>query len=256
MGEVDLAAHRGGAPQLALPARPPHRRLRRHRPPLPRRRVAAWRARALDPDVQAFRDAGRVGAARGHLARLAAQPLRLAGALRADPLGLRRDRAQARRGRDRADPGAVEGARGEGAPDPRARRAPTSRASSSSASPPTAAGRATSGPIFVQARAPEARGGGRALPLQRLGQVPRPQEGRPGRRSARRRRSALRAAPVRCTRAGRSCSRAARIDVNGRGTLLTTEECLLDPVVQVRNPGFTRADYEQVFRESARGDAT
>jgi agmatine deiminase len=40
------------------------------------------------------------------------------------------------------------------------------------------------------------------------------------------------------------------IDVNGRGTLVTTEECLLDPRVQVRNPGFTRADYEQVFREA------
>lgn len=37
------------------------------------------------------------------------------------------------------------------------------------------------------------------------------------------------------------------IDVDGRGTLLTTEECLLDPRVQVRNPGFGRADYEQVF---------
>ena len=40
------------------------------------------------------------------------------------------------------------------------------------------------------------------------------------------------------------------IDVDGTGTLLTTEECLLDPHVQVRNPGFGRADYEQVFRES------
>ena len=40
------------------------------------------------------------------------------------------------------------------------------------------------------------------------------------------------------------------IDVNGRGTLLTTEECLLDPRVQVRNPGFTRRDYEEVFRDS------
>jgi len=39
------------------------------------------------------------------------------------------------------------------------------------------------------------------------------------------------------------------IDVNGRGTLLTTEECLLDPEVQVRNPGMTRADYEQVLAE-------
>lgn len=37
------------------------------------------------------------------------------------------------------------------------------------------------------------------------------------------------------------------IDVNGRGTLVTTGECLLDPAVQVRNPGFTQADYEAVF---------
>jgi agmatine deiminase len=39
------------------------------------------------------------------------------------------------------------------------------------------------------------------------------------------------------------------IDVSGEGTILTTEECLLDPAVQVRNPGFTREDYEEVFRE-------
>jgi agmatine deiminase len=39
------------------------------------------------------------------------------------------------------------------------------------------------------------------------------------------------------------------IDVNGAGSLLATEECLLDPVVQVRNPGFGRADYEAVFAE-------
>src|SRR5207249_2511686 len=32
------------------------------------------------------------------------------------------------------------------------------------------------------------------------------------------------------------------IDVNGRGTLLTTEECLLDPAVQVRNPGLGRGE--------------
>lgn len=40
------------------------------------------------------------------------------------------------------------------------------------------------------------------------------------------------------------------IDVNGQGTILTTEECLLDPEVQIRNPGFGREDYEQVFAES------
>ena len=39
------------------------------------------------------------------------------------------------------------------------------------------------------------------------------------------------------------------IDVNGRGTLLTTEECLLDPKVQTRNPGLTRYEIENVFRE-------
>lgn len=38
------------------------------------------------------------------------------------------------------------------------------------------------------------------------------------------------------------------IGVNGRGTLLTTEECLLSKI-QERNPGFTREDYAQVFRE-------
>ncbi|HZR16271.1 MAG TPA: agmatine deiminase family protein [Verrucomicrobiae bacterium] len=39
------------------------------------------------------------------------------------------------------------------------------------------------------------------------------------------------------------------IEVNGAGTLLTTEECYLDPKVQVRNPGLTRADYEHAFKE-------
>jgi agmatine deiminase len=38
------------------------------------------------------------------------------------------------------------------------------------------------------------------------------------------------------------------IDVNGAGTLLTTEECLLSEV-QARNPGLSRADMESVFRE-------
>ncbi len=38
------------------------------------------------------------------------------------------------------------------------------------------------------------------------------------------------------------------IDVNGRGTLLTTEECLLSPV-QARNPGVARADLEHVLHE-------
>jgi agmatine deiminase len=36
------------------------------------------------------------------------------------------------------------------------------------------------------------------------------------------------------------------IDVNGCGTLLTTEECLLSKT-QERNPGFTREDYAEIF---------
>ncbi|HVP55465.1 MAG TPA: agmatine deiminase family protein [Candidatus Eisenbacteria bacterium] len=36
------------------------------------------------------------------------------------------------------------------------------------------------------------------------------------------------------------------IEVNGRGTLLTTEECLLSDV-QARNPGVSRAQLEQIF---------
>lgn len=39
------------------------------------------------------------------------------------------------------------------------------------------------------------------------------------------------------------------IDVNGKGTLLTSEECLMHPTIQVRNPNFTKADYEAVFKE-------
>jgi len=39
------------------------------------------------------------------------------------------------------------------------------------------------------------------------------------------------------------------IDVNGQGTLLTTEECLLSKVQQ-RNPTMKRKDYERVFADS------
>ena len=40
------------------------------------------------------------------------------------------------------------------------------------------------------------------------------------------------------------------IDVNGRGTLLTTEECYLDPKVQVRNPELGRKQFEAALKES------
>jgi agmatine deiminase len=40
------------------------------------------------------------------------------------------------------------------------------------------------------------------------------------------------------------------VDVNGRGTVLTTEECLLDQKKQVRNPGLSRADTEKALCEN------
>ena len=39
------------------------------------------------------------------------------------------------------------------------------------------------------------------------------------------------------------------LEVNGKGTLITTEECLLHPTIQVRNQGFLKVDYEAVFKE-------
>ena len=39
------------------------------------------------------------------------------------------------------------------------------------------------------------------------------------------------------------------IETNGKGTLITSEECLMHPSIQVRNPNFTKEDYEIVFKE-------
>ena len=39
------------------------------------------------------------------------------------------------------------------------------------------------------------------------------------------------------------------IEVNGRGTLITTEECYLDPHIQVRNPGMDRVGFETALRD-------
>ena len=95
-----------------------------------------------------------------------------------------------------------------------------------------------------------ARGAGdRALPLQRLGQVPQLGEGR---QSPRARGATPRSLPLIHARAGDRdvVLEGGSIDVNGRGSLLTTEECLLDPAVQVRNPGLGRAEIEEALRTS------
>jgi agmatine deiminase len=59
-------------------------------------------------------------------------------------------------------------------------------------------------------------------------------------------RGALRVQPT--LRGQRVVLEGGSIDVNGEGVLLTTEECLLSPI-QERNPGYTRADYEAVFKQ-------
>ena len=57
-----------------------------------------------------------------------------------------------------------------------------------------------------------------------------------------------RVAPMRPDNQGRLVLEGGGIETDGAGTLLVTEEWLLSDV-QVRNPGMTRADYEQAFAE-------
>ena len=107
--EVDPKRAGRGAAQLAVPARPPHRRVRGVDQPVDR--IMATPSKAALPHAR------RVGAARSHLARLAARRERLARKVRAGPLGLRRDRAAPGRvERVRIlveDPDAAEEARGK-----------------------------------------------------------------------------------------------------------------------------------------------
>ncbi len=50
-------------------------------------------------------------------------------------------------------------------------------------------------------------------------------------------------------KAGPAVLEGGAIEVNGRGTIIVSEECLLDPAVQVRNPGMGKAQYEALFAE-------
>src|ERR1043166_2977740 len=55
--------------------------------------------------------------------------------------------------------------------------------------------------------------------------------------------------PTRPDTGGRVRLEGGAIETDGAGTLLVTEECLLSPT-QARNPGLTRAGYEQIFRDA------
>lgn len=48
---------------------------------------------------------------------------------------------------------------------------------------------------------------------------------------------------------GRFVMEGGAIETDGAGLMLVTEECLLDPRTQVRNPGLTREGYERAFAE-------
>ncbi len=54
--------------------------------------------------------------------------------------------------------------------------------------------------------------------------------------------------PDRPDSGGRVVLEGGAIETDGAGMMLATEECLLSPI-QARNPGLTRAGYEQVFRD-------
>ncbi|HWJ12543.1 MAG TPA: agmatine deiminase family protein [Gemmatimonadaceae bacterium] len=60
--------------------------------------------------------------------------------------------------------------------------------------------------------------------------------------------SLSRTEPVRPDTGERVVLEGGAIETDGEGTMLVTEECLLSSV-QARNPGLSRAGYEQVFRE-------
>ena len=119
--------------------------------------------------------------------------------------------------------------------------------SSSCAGPPIAAGRGTTARSSCAARRDAARSpspGSASTPGRSI-RTARRTRGSPA-RAARHFGLALRPA----SRDGRDVVlEGGSIDVNGAGTLVTTEECLLDPEIQVRNPGFGRRDYEEVLRD-------
>ena len=167
---------------------------------------------------------------------------RLAGQVRADPLGVRRDRPPA--GAGEIVRILVESKAHEAGARRILTRNRTDLARVVFHRFPTDRGwTRDSGPAFVRAPGERAAAGGRPLRLQRLGQV---LDFRKDRKLSRL--GSPEADGLRCFLPA-SCSRAGSIDVNGRGTLVTTEECLLDGKVQVRNPGLTRSGYEKIFRD-------
>ena len=164
------------APELAVPARSPHRRLRRDHAASARRmkraRVRLVRAEGAGPAARRARlpHARRVGAARGDLDRLAARGARLAGQAGRDRLGLRRGRAPPGGRRARAHPGLHRRRREARARGASARR----RRSQARAALPGADRPQLDARLLPALRhQPRRRGGGHQLALHRLGEIRR-----------------------------------------------------------------------------------
>ena len=213
---------------------------------------ARSRARGEGPRTPAGRarvpHAGRVGAARRHLDRVAARAARLAGQARPRSTG-----STARW--SATWPSASACASWCRPPPSRSAPATCSGASASIASACSCSPAPTDRswtrdycPIYVMQR--RRRGRHHQLALQRLGEVREPQARRRGQRSHRPQATGVRQwQPT--ARVGKRIARVVleggAIDVNGAGTLLATEECLLDDKVQARNPGLGREALESVL---------
>ena len=97
-----------------------------------------------------------------------------------------------------------------------------------------------SGPIFVR------RGGAKAIAQFRFNAWAKYPDFKKDTRLPER---AAKALQIPLIETGGAVLEGGAIDVNGQGSILVTEECLLDPSVQVRNPGYSRADYEALFKQ-------
>ena len=182
-----------------------------------------------DPRRARLPHARRVGAARGDLDRLAAQPRRLARQVRADPLGLHRDRPPPEPGRAGPHRGPRRHDAARAWPISSTPRASTSSAVTFFKAATDRVWLRDSGPTFVVkderrvGNGADARRSGR-LEVQRLGQVRQPPPRQPPPAPAGAAGWGCRAGCPRSRHeagpSGRVVMEGGAIDVNGRGTLL------------------------------------
>ena len=119
------------------------------------------------------------------------------------------------------------------------------------------------GPIFVKksrkvrSQSRKAGNGHRPFSFQRLGQIRQLAQGHQGSRNRRASCSAKNLFHAECRSGATQNSKlktqnfvieGGGIELNGRGTLLSTEECYLHPKIQVRNPGLGKKEIETTLK--------